>query len=311
MKFLEQEQKALRVALIYAHELDPSLTFESIAQTLVNFIRFSRNQQSSVDIIIEAIDLLGSLIENPIYGEYDDPEAIKLKIQNQLNDFGAGKVALTLMCDADINPQVFIALLGFAIELLEGGNQNVQQEFYQFFINVTFSEMFFQRIHKLFLECIERIAHGPVLEINRIPIFKTEKPKIRLILRLMQLLCENHNDKLQNYMRHQEKSRNSYDMIESTISLLEILTKKMHFKSFHVISQCFDTLTEFIQGPCKLNQERIIDSKFLELAAFILSLDEKSDEAQPYGAFKTEKTPLSFESAKSSDIYEGFDYIKG
>ena len=40
-----------------------------------------------------------------------------------------------------------------------------------------------------------------------------------------------------------------------------------------MISQCFDTLTELIQGPCRANQRAIIDSKFLEVATGLLSLD--------------------------------------
>lgn len=39
--------------------------------------------------------------------------------------------------------------------------------------------------------------------------------------------------------------------------------------------QCFDTLTESIQGPCKLNQTAIGNSKFLEYAVQVLSEDDK------------------------------------
>ncbi|CAG9321846.1 unnamed protein product [Blepharisma stoltei] len=305
------EQKALRAALMYAHELDPDLTFDSIAQTLVNFVRNSRSQQTSVEVIVEAIKLLGSLIENPICGEYDDPDLIKENIQNKLNGFGAGRMALTLMSESEINPEMFIALLDFSIQLLEGGNPNVQKEFYQFFVRVPNSESFFQRIHKLFLECLEEIGHGIGLDITRKPIFKSEKPKMGQILRLLQLLCENHNDQLQNYIRFQDQSRNSFDMIEDTVFLLEILVKKMFFKYFHVTSQCLDALTEFIQGPCKQNQERIIDSKFLELAACILSLDENSQSIQPYESFKDEGSISKMESLRSQESTEDYELCRG
>ena len=37
------------------------------------------------------------------------------------------------------------------------------------------------------------------------------------------------------------------------------------FSTFKLIQQCFDKLTELIQGPCIQNQKAIIDSKFLEI----------------------------------------------
>lgn len=58
--------------------------------------------------------------------------------------------------------------------------------------------------------------------------------------------------------------------------------RKKYFRSFLEISQCFDTLTEFIQGPCAANQKAIIDSKFLEIAAKLLSLDERSNSLLQY-----------------------------
>ena len=55
---------------------------------------------------------------------------------------------------------------------------------------------------------------------------------------------------LQNYLREQEHSRNSYDLITTTVVLLEELLKKKLLQNFFEMSQCFDTLTEFILGPC-------------------------------------------------------------
>jgi hypothetical protein len=40
--------------------------------------------------------------------------------------------------------------------------------------------------------------------------------------------------------------------------------------------QCFDTLTETIQGPCQDNQIVVIDSKFLDIAYQLLQKESKS-----------------------------------
>lgn len=307
---LRLESKALCVGIYKSKELGEGLTFEVIVQTLVNFIRSSRSEHNNVDTVISAIELLGNLIENPVCGPYDDLDETKAKIQDEFNSYGASRVVLTLLCDPDIDQDVFVSLLEFSIQLLEGGNIKVQQEFYQYFVSVSGSERFFEKLHRLFTETIAKTANRHIIEVSRIPIYKTNKIKIRLVLRLVQLFCEGHYNKLQNYVRHQEKSRVSYDMVADIISLLEILLKKMHFKSFPIISQCFDTLTELIQGPCKENQESIIDGKFLELATYILSLDENRDDVQLYDTLKGERSFARTESVISG-TNEKCEYIKG
>ncbi|EGR30288.1 MIR domain protein [Ichthyophthirius multifiliis] len=112
------------------------------------------------------------------------------------------------------------------------------------------------------------------------------------LLRLLQLLCEGHNLQLQNYLRYQVNNRNSYDIItiivdvkfiffnlgkkkkkniQSYQKLFEQFVNKLNKRNFQNTIKCIDTLTEFVQGPCYLNQEKIIDSKFLEIAQFILN----------------------------------------
>lgn len=297
------------VAIYNLKELGDGLSFENLSQALVNFVRTSRTQHPPIEIVISAIELLGSLISDPIINENDILEEIRQKIQDDLNSYGAGRVALTLMCDPDLDPEVFMALLDFSIQLLNGGNKKVQLEFYQFFVNVANSEIFFEKIHKLFLSKIDKIAHGPSNENSRLPVYKSNKVEISDIMRLLQLFCENHFDKLQNYIRYQEKSRTSYDLILDTVLLLEILLKKKYLRTFPVISQCFDSLTEFIQGPCTKNQESIIDGKFLELASNLLSLDERSDKYKSLGS-KYEKAFSMTESILSGND-ENVEHIKG
>ena len=46
--------------------------------------------------------------------------------------------------------------------------------------------------------------------------------------------------------------------------------------------QCYETLTELIQGPCEDNQTSIVDGKFLDIAASLLSFNERSKELQKF-----------------------------
>ncbi|CAG9314463.1 unnamed protein product [Blepharisma stoltei] len=283
---LNQEQKALIASIVFANEINPELNFDIIVQSLINYIRKSKSNKCLIKLTADSIDLLGSILENPFYEPYDDHEQIKKNLQNKINDYGATKLALISMSEDNINQHLFFAFLKLLIQLLDGGNQNVQNGIYRYFVKSPSSEILFYHLQELFSDCIRNISQENEFFTRRVPVYKPKKQKILLILKFLQLLCDNHNNLLQNYIRHQEKSRNSYDMIDNMISLLSLLIKKLPAKYFQVISQCFDTLTELVQGPCKKNQERVIDSKFLEISSVLMSLDENSDEVCPYELFR-------------------------
>uniref|UniRef100_A0A183UJY7 RYDR_ITPR domain-containing protein n=1 Tax=Toxocara canis TaxID=6265 RepID=A0A183UJY7_TOXCA len=102
-----------------------------------------------------------------------------------------------------------------------------------------------------------------------------EKPKTLLplevaiiepILRFLQLLCENHNALLQNFLRSQG-SRQNYNLVDETLMFLDVVcgsTKgslgvfgEIGEHNFSLITQTLVTLTEFCQGPCHENQNAI------------------------------------------------------
>lgn len=43
---------------------------------------------------------------------------------------------------------------------------------------------------------------------------------------------------------------------------------------------CLDTLSEFVQGPCKDNQEAVSDSKFFDIASDLFSKKAVSEEVK-------------------------------
>lgn len=46
-----------------------------------------------------------------------------------------------------------------------------------------------------------------------------------------------------------------------------------------VISQCFDTLTELIQGPCTENQMELVESKFTDILNTVLNANTQHEES--------------------------------
>uniref|UniRef100_A0A669C876 Inositol 1,4,5-trisphosphate receptor n=1 Tax=Oreochromis niloticus TaxID=8128 RepID=A0A669C876_ORENI len=88
------------------------------------------------------------------------------------------------------------------------------------------------------------------------------------ILRFLQLLCENHNNDLQNFLRCQNNKAN-YNLVCETLQFLDIMCGSttgglgllglyINESNVHLIIQTLETLTEYCQGPCQENQTCIV-----------------------------------------------------
>lgn len=64
----------------------------------------------------------------------------------------------------------------------------------------------------------------------------------------------------------------NYDILNLLIKVLETLMKDDTEDNYYKILQVFDTITEFIQGPCKPNQIALAESRFIELVGSILEV---------------------------------------
>uniref|UniRef100_A0A8C0BKP9 Inositol 1,4,5-trisphosphate receptor n=1 Tax=Buteo japonicus TaxID=224669 RepID=A0A8C0BKP9_9AVES len=84
------------------------------------------------------------------------------------------------------------------------------------------------------------------------------------ILRFLQLLCENHNRELQNFLRHQNNKTN-YNLVCETLQFLDcicgsttgglgLLGLYINERNVALVNQTLESLTEYCQGPCHENQ---------------------------------------------------------
>lgn len=281
-KLIMREDKALVLSIFFCEKVGSTTNFEEIVTKLIAYIRVSRSQKPPIHVLIMVIELLERIIANPLVEKKDSMQEEKTELQYRMSLLGLTNVILLLMVDTQLEKSVFKALLSLSIQLLEGGNYQVQQEFYQYFLTHGNSEVFFSRVFKAINEKIEKIAESQTYTHNPKPIYKEKKNYLQVILRFLQLLCENHNHFLQMYLRQQEKSSINYNLVAAIIRLLRILMKKKYFYNFHIISQCFETLTEFIQGPCFENQVEIVNGGFIEIASELLAIDESTNPIRNY-----------------------------
>ncbi|XP_076122095.1 inositol 1,4,5-trisphosphate-gated calcium channel ITPR2 isoform X2 [Alosa pseudoharengus] len=84
------------------------------------------------------------------------------------------------------------------------------------------------------------------------------------ILRFLQLLCENHNRNLQNFLRNQNNKTN-YNLVCETLQFLDcicgsttgglgLLGLYINQTNVDLVIQTLETITEYCQGPCHENQ---------------------------------------------------------
>uniref|UniRef100_A0A674EWP6 Inositol 1,4,5-trisphosphate receptor n=1 Tax=Salmo trutta TaxID=8032 RepID=A0A674EWP6_SALTR len=87
------------------------------------------------------------------------------------------------------------------------------------------------------------------------------------ILRYLQLLCENHNRDLQNFLRNQNNKTN-YNLVCETLQFLDIMCGSttgglgllglyINESNVDLVRQTLETITEYCQGPCHENQSCI------------------------------------------------------
>ncbi|XP_041801831.1 inositol 1,4,5-trisphosphate receptor type 3 isoform X2 [Chelmon rostratus] len=111
---------------------------------------------------------------------------------------------------------------------------------------------------------VQPVAEQREVDMEMGPAVTIMKP----ILRFLQLLCENHNQDLQNFLRCQNNKTN-YNLVCETLQFLDIMCGSttgglgllglyINESNVHLITQTLETLTEYCQGPCQENQTCIV-----------------------------------------------------
>ncbi|KAF0870432.1 RYR2 protein, partial [Crocuta crocuta] len=226
---------------------------------------------------------------------FEEKEMEKQKLlyqQARLHDRGAAEMVLQTISASkgDTGPMV-AATLKLGIAILNGGNSTVQQKMLDY-LKEKKDVGFFQSLAGLMQSC-------SVLDLNAFERqnkaeglgMVTEEGSGEKVLqddeftcdlfRFLQLLCEGHNSDFQNYLRTQTGNNTTVNIIISTVDyLLRVQESISDFywyysgkdvideqgqrnfsKAIQVAKQVFNTLTEYIQGPCTGNQQSLAHSR--------------------------------------------------
>uniref|UniRef100_A0A8C4LDH7 Ryanodine receptor 2 n=1 Tax=Equus asinus asinus TaxID=83772 RepID=A0A8C4LDH7_EQUAS len=218
---------------------------------------------------------------------FEEKEMEKQKLlyqQARLHDRGAAEMVLqTISASKGETGPMVAATLKLGIAILNGGNSTVQQKMLDY-LKEKKDVGFFQSLAGLMQSC-------SVLDLNAFERqnkaeglgMVTEEGSGEKVLqddeftcdlfRFLQLLCEGHNSDFQNYLRTQTGNNTTVNIIISTESISDFYWyysgkdvideqgQRNFSKAIQVAKQVFNTLTEYIQGPCTGNQQSLAHSR--------------------------------------------------
>ncbi|CAB1342599.1 unnamed protein product, partial [Coregonus sp. 'balchen'] len=226
---------------------------------------------------------------------FEEKEMEKQKIlyqQARLHARGAAEMVLQMISASKgrLGPMV-TCTLKLGISILNGGNVLVQQKML-YYLKEKRDAGFFKSLSGLMQSCsvldlnaFERQNKaeglGMVTDEGSSSKVLTNDDFTKDLFRFLQLLCEGHNGDFQNFLRTQTGNTLTVNIIISTVDYLLRLQEsisdfywyysgkdiideagQVNFsKALSVAKQIFNSLTEYIQGPCIGNQQSLAHSR--------------------------------------------------
>uniref|UniRef100_A0A8V0YA01 Ryanodine receptor 1 n=1 Tax=Gallus gallus TaxID=9031 RepID=A0A8V0YA01_CHICK len=232
---------------------------------------------------------------------FEEKEMEKQKLlyqQSRLHTRGAAEMVLQMIsaCKGERGEMVS-STLKLGISILNGGNADVQQKMLDY-LKEKREVGFFQSVQALMQTCsvldlnaFERqnkaeglgmvTEEGTIISRENGEKVMSDDEFTQDLFRLLQLLCEGHNNDFQNYLRTQTGNTTTINIIICTVDYLLRLQesisdfywyysgkdvideqgKRNFSKAMAVAKQVFNSLTEYIQGPCTGNQQSLAHSR--------------------------------------------------
>ncbi|XP_078017038.1 ryanodine receptor 2 [Epinephelus lanceolatus] len=226
---------------------------------------------------------------------FEEKEMEKQKLlyqQARLHRRGASEMVLqTISASKGAMGSMIAPTLKLGIAVLNGGNATVQQKMLDY-LREKQDVGFFQSMAGLMRSCSvldlnaferQNKAEGLGMAMDESSGEKVmpDKDITCDLFRFLQLLCEGHNSDFQNYLRTQTGNNTTVNIIITTVDyLLRVQESISDFywyysgkdvidahgqqnfsKAIEVAKQVFNTLTEYIQGPCAGNQQSLAHSR--------------------------------------------------
>ncbi|CAF4826490.1 unnamed protein product [Rotaria sp. Silwood1] len=206
--------------------------------------------------------------------EMDEQDVTTMKEETETKTNRGAAETVLLYISASENNEMLRRTLQLGISLLHGGNREVQK--------------------LLDLNTFERCIKAEVLGVGSEGIAGEnnlhDADFIISLFRFCQLLCEGYHLEFQNYLRLRAGSSTNVNIIICTVDYLRSLQELLMYFYWHysdketvdahrkeylcrainVAKQVFNTLTEYIQGPCPQDQLALANSRLCDAIAEFL-----------------------------------------
>lgn len=254
--------------------------FLSFTNTFVKILKLDSPDfpQSLVRVALRAFEKLLDVFDGEEERDIEDEEMEPLiNRQDDLNRVGMTDLVLHLITHG--SSEVVKGSLNLGISLLYGGNKTVQDTIYELFLSNSDGEFFLairSRIRRSMLEIKEKQLASKQEKSAIAQETFVESGHILPLLRFLQLLCEGHNNQLQNYLRSQTQNVKSFDLVSETAAYLGAVHREINPSNIDAAIQTYETLAEFCQGPCTDNQQALIRTKLCQSTNHLLNAEFKS-----------------------------------
>ncbi|XP_007909260.1 ryanodine receptor 1 isoform X6 [Callorhinchus milii] len=304
----EEEEEAKETKPDPLHQL--ILHFSRTALTEKSKLEEDHLYMSYADIMAKSCHIEeeggGDEDEESVELTFEEKEMEKQRLlyqQSRLHSRGAAEMVLQMISACKGEPGAMVSsTLKLGISILNGGNCEVQQKMLDY-LKEKKEIGFFHSVQSLMQTCsvldlnaFERQNKaeglGMVTEEGTSEKVMADDEFTQDLFRFLQLLCEGHNNDFQNYLRTQTGNTTTINIIICTVDYLLRLQesisdfywyysgkdvvdeqgKRNFSKAMAVAKQVFNSLTEYIQGPCTGNQQSLAHSRLWDAVVGFLHI---------------------------------------
>jgi hypothetical protein len=255
-------------------------------------------------ILIHLLEYIVKLVDDKKLSE-----EYQSRFQSSLASVGAVDFVIAVLMMRPTG-EVSILAMTTGIRLLEPNNVDVQQTFEDIFYSIDDTGLW-AVIFDTYGSVIESVAYARQLkarrresgpeslskeEANFLLIYEADLSNVTCAMRLQQVLCEGHRDKMQNYIFQQVDNGTSFPLVDTTADLVLKLAsdqldelgdddgegekanpvEELDAEEAEVLEQALELLIEVMQGPCTRNQVHLSVCGLVEATMKVLKSDFKT-----------------------------------
>lgn len=271
-KRLREEDQTLLADHIIGMKVANIAKFEKLFRVFLDIILDERDNRRSK---LQSLHLLRNMIRESKEKEFPIIEdMVRLNI-------------VQVVCKAIIRygkqPDYCVNFIRLAVDILEEEEREIQDKFYEFLIKMDSKNEFMISMKNFLSISYERLRNSEQLrrDVKAAPDLSKEQDlslvqlesevnigNLTIALEMLRLMCEGHNQVMQNYQREQVENgiirQNSVNMIFVITDMLIKYQEIVDDFNIDLGNSIFEYFVEILQGPCYENQIEVCKSKMLE-----------------------------------------------